>query len=189
MPFDAGDGAVLARAIRNPPKWDRARGAVIFNERSQYLVHSLKYRDRHEVVRTMSRMMIHAGRHLLADAETIAPVPLHRWRLWSRRYNQSALLAKSIGDLANIPVQPDLINRLRNTRSQVGLDGVQRGRNVKGAFAIAEANVPYITSRKVLLVDDVMTSGSTASECADALITAGAAHVDVLTFALVVNEG
>jgi len=183
--FDEGDGAVSARAIANPPVWDRARGAVIFNDCSQHLVHALKYRDRHEVVRSMAKMMVHAGRDVIAQADVIAPVPLHRWRLWSRRYNQAALLAGEIGALAGVKTQNGLVERLRNTRSQVGLGEGQRSRNVKGAFSVPEARVPEILGRRVLLVDDVMTSGATANECAQVLKRAGAVHVDVLVFALV----
>lgn len=187
--FDEGEGAVSPRAIANPPAWDRARGAVLFNDYSQKLVHSLKYRDRHEVVRSMARMMVHAGRDVVSNADVIVPVPLHRWRLWSRRYNQAALLASEIGELAGVRRQTDLVRRLRNTRSQVGLDGVQRGRNVKGAFSVPEPSIPAILGQRVLLVDDVLTSGATASECARVLKRAGAVHVDVLVFALVSHAG
>lgn len=188
MTFDVGEGAVSARAISNPPKWNRARGAVVFNDRSQHLVHSLKYRDRHEVVSSMAAMMVHGGRDILVEADIMAPVPLHRWRLWSRRYNQAALLAGEIAKTVGLPCEPGLVNRMRNTRSQVGLDGKQRGHNVKGAFAVVEALVPLVLGKRVVLVDDVMTSGSTASECAGAIIQAGASNVDVLVFALVSHE-
>ena len=187
--FDEGDGAVSARAIANPPIWSRARGAVVFNDCSQKLVHALKYRDRHEVVRTMARMMVHAGRDMISEADVIVPVPLHRWRLWSRRYNQAALLASGVGALAGVNTQTDLVNRLRNTRSQVGLGEGQRSRNVKGAFSVPETRVPDILGQRVLLVDDVLTSGATANECARALKGAGAVHVDVLVFALVSHAG
>ncbi len=188
MTFDAGDAAVSARAIRNPPGWDRARAAVIFGDVSQKLVHSLKYRDRHEVADTMARLMVHAGRRLFNDVDLVAPVPLHRWRLWSRRYNQSALLAGHVSRQAGLRFEPDLVRRVRNTRSQVGLDVTGRTRNVKRAFTVPPQRVPDILDAHVLLVDDVVTSGATASECARALKVAGAARVDVLAFALVSHE-
>ena len=106
----------------------------MFNDCSQQLVHALKYRDRHEVVRSMARMMVHAGRDVIAGADVIVPVPLHRWRLWSRRYNQAALLASEIGGLADINVETGLINRLRNTRSQVGLGQVAAQPQREGRF-------------------------------------------------------
>ncbi|MEO1160091.1 MAG: ComF family protein [Pseudomonadota bacterium] len=187
--FEEGDGAVSARAIASPPVWNRARGAVLFNDCSQQLVHALKYRDRHEVVRSMARMMVHAGRDVILDADIIAPVPLHRWRLWSRRYNQAALLAGEIGAMAGVDTTADLIKRQRNTRSQVGLGEGQRSRNVKGAFSVPGARVPDVLGQRVLLVDDVLTSGATANECARVLKRAGAVHVDVLVFALVSHAG
>ena len=187
--FDEGDGAVSARAIANPPVWSRARGAVMFNDCSQKLVHALKYRDRHEVVRTMGRMMVHAGRDVISQADLIVPVPLHRWRLWSRRYNQAALLASAVGAVTGISTQTDLVKRVRNTQSQVGLGEGQRSRNVKGAFAVPETRVSDVLGQRVLLVDDVLTSGATANECATVLKLAGAVHVDVLVFALVSDAG
>ncbi len=187
--FDEGDGAVSARAIASPPAWDRARGAVLFNDCSQQLVHALKYRDRHEVVGAMARMMVHAGRDVISGADVIAPVPLHRWRLWSRRCNQAALLADAIGDIASVATHADLVRRVRNTRSQVGLGESQRSRNVKGAFLVPEARVHDVLGQRVLLVDDVLTSGATAGECARVLKHAGAVHVDVLVFALVSHAG
>lgn len=187
--FDEGDGAVSARAISSPPVWDRARGAVMFNDCSQHLVHALKYRDRHEVVDAMARMMVHAGRDVLSQADVLAPVPLHRWRLWSRRYNQATLLAGGVGAIAGIPLLTDLVTRVRNTRSQVGLGEGQRSRNVKGAFSVADARVRDVMGRRILLVDDVLTSGATANECARVLKKAGAIRVDVLVFALVSHAG
>lgn len=187
--FDEGKGAVSARAISSPPVWDRARGAVMFNDCSQHLVHALKYRDRHEVLDAMAGMMAHAGRDILPRAQVIAPVPLHRRRLWSRRYNQAALLAGGVGAATGVTVQTDLVSRVRNTRSQVGLGEGQRSRNVKGAFSVPDARVRDIMGRNILLVDDVLTSGATANECARMLKQAGAVHVDVLVFALVNHSG
>ena len=183
--FDEGDGAVSARAIADPPLWDRARGAVMFNDCARQLVHALKYRDRHEVIPPMARMMGHAGRELISQADVIVPVPLHRWRLWARRYNQASLLGAEISRNSGVSIQSDALVRNRNTRSQVGLDEAQRGRNVKGAFSVPESRIPVILDQRILLVDDVLTSGATANECASALKRVGAVHVDVLVFALV----
>jgi len=185
MAHDAGPGAVSARAVEHPPGWNRARGAAVFNEASRRLVHALKYRDRHEVAPAMARMMVHAGRGLLEEADIVAPVPLHRWRLWSRRYNQSALLAAQVAKLSGRRLVPDLAVRVRRTRAQVGLGQSERNRNVKGAFSVSRHRAAEVMGRKVVLVDDVLTSGATASECARALLKAGAAEVDVLVLALV----
>jgi ComF family protein len=185
MAYDGGTGAISPRAIEQPPGWHRARGAVVFNDASQALVHALKYRDRHEVTTTLARMMLHAGREIVVDADLLVPVPLHQWRLWQRRYNQSALLARELSGLSGVEMVPDLLLRTRQTRSQVGLKQGERARNVKGAFEVSARHLERVAGARIVLVDDVMTSGSTASECARALLAAGAVQVDLLVFALV----
>jgi ComF family protein len=152
-------------------------------------VHDLKYRDRHEVAALMGRLMAVAGRALLAESALAVPVPLFRWRLWRRRYNQSALLARRLcrphlawSDLA---FRPDVLERTRQTAAQVGLGHRERKANVRGAFAVPDALRGEIAGKTVLLVDDVITSGATANACARALKAAGAARVNVLAFALV----
>ncbi|HUE45079.1 MAG TPA: double zinc ribbon domain-containing protein [Aestuariivirgaceae bacterium] len=187
--FDPGDGIVSAAALAHPPAWDRARAAVRFDERSRRLVHDLKYRDRHEVAALMARLMAVAGHSLMAESACVVPVPLYRWRLWRRRYNQSALLARRLcrseGPWGNLPFRPDLLERTRPTAAQVGLGYRERQANVRDAFRVPDALRGDIAGRTVLLVDDVITSGATANACAAALRKAGAARVNVLAFALV----
>jgi ComF family protein len=182
--FDPGEGIVSAAALASPPVWDRARAAVRFDERSRRLVHDLKYRDRHEVATLMARLMAVAGQSLIADSGFVLPVPLFRWRLWRRRYNQSALLARRLSR-ANLPFRPDLLERTRATAAQVGLGYRQRQANVRGAFNVPQRLRGEIAGKTILLVDDVITSGATANACAGALKAAGAARVNVLAFALV----
>lgn len=183
--FDMGAGAVSAAALAQAPAWDRARAAVAFDEASRGIVHSFKYQDRQEAGLLMARMMARAGRNLLQDAEVIVPVPLHRWRLWSRRFNQSAFLAQTLARTMARDYRPDILMRARATRTQVGLDEAARRRNVRGAFALGEGRAGAIAGRKILLVDDVRTTGATVEACAGVMRQAGAARVDVLTFALV----
>ena len=182
--YDPGEGIVSAAALANPPVWDRARGAVRFDDRSRRLVHDLKYRDRHEVAALMARLMAVAGQSLLAEATFVVPVPLFRWRLWWRRYNQSALLARQLCR-ASLRYRPDMLERTRPTAAQVGLGYRQRQANVRGAFRAPEDLRSEIAGTTVLLVDDVITSGATANACASALKAAGAVRVNVLAFALV----
>jgi ComF family protein len=182
--FDPGDGIVSAAALARPPVWDRARAAVRFDESSRRLVHDLKYHDRHEVAALMGRLMAVAGQALMAESRFIVPVPLFRWRLWQRRYNQSALLARQLCR-AGLPFRPDLLERNRRTTAQVGLGYRQRQANVRGAFRVPQELHGEIAGTTVLLVDDVITSGATANACAGALKKAGAARVNVLAFALV----
>ena len=182
--FDPGEGIFSAAALARPPVWDRARAAVRFDENSRLLVHDLKYRDRHEVASLMGRLMAVAGRALLAESALVVPVPLFRWRLWRRRYNQSALLARKLAR-ADLPFRPDVLLRTRQTAAQVGLGHREREANVRGAFAVPEPLRGDIAGATILLVDDVITSGATANACARALKAAGAARVNVLAFALV----
>jgi ComF family protein len=183
--YDQGAGALSAAALADPAAWDRARAAVLFDEHSAKLVHALKYQDRQEAGLLMARMMARAGRHILADAEVIVPVPLHRWRLWRRRFNQSAYLAARIAALAGKPWRHDVLLRVRRTASQVGLDHRERRKNVAGAFTVPPERQANVAGRAVLLIDDVRTTGATAEACAMALKAAGARTVSLLTFALV----
>lgn len=185
--YDPGEGIQSAAALARPPVFARARGATVFDDTSRALVHALKYHDRHEVKRLMGRLMTHAGRTLLAEADMVAPVPLHRLRLWQRRYNQSALLADEVARQAGLAQVPGLIQRVKATRAQVGLDSRKRRGNVRAAFTVPERMVPLLAGRRVLLVDDVLTSGATADSCAKACLKAGAEAVDVLVFALVLD--
>ena len=180
-----GEGARSPAAIADPPPWDSARAAVLFDDVSARLVHALKYQDRQEAGLLMARLMARAGRNLLAGADLMLPVPLHRFRLWQRRFNQSAFLAKELSRLSGTPWRQDLLVRRRRTRAQVGLDAAARRRNVKDAFVLRPGQAGALAGRSILLVDDVRTTGATAEACATLLKEAGAARVCLLTFALV----
>lgn len=183
--YEQGPSAVSAQALADPPVWDRARAAVVFDDEAARLVHALKYQDRPEAGQLMARMMARAGRRLIAEADIMLPVPLHRFRLWQRRFNQSALLAQRISALSGRAWRPDVLVRQRRTLAQVGLDQAARRKNVKGAFGLRPDRLTAVAGKSVLLVDDVRTTGATAEACALALKRAGAHRVDLLTFALV----
>jgi ComF family protein len=185
--YAQGAGAVSAEAQANPPSWDRARAAVAFDDASRPLVHGLKYHDTQEAGLLMARMMARAGRELLTDTDVIVPVPLHRVKLWKRRFNQSGFLGLRLARLTGKACRTDLLARVKATRPQVGLDTRERRKNVKGAFRVDPLRQAEIAGKKILLVDDVMTTGATAGACAEALKVAGAAQVDVLAFALVLE--
>lgn len=183
--YDQGEGALSAAALADPPAWDRARAAVLFDDASAKLVHALKYQDRPEAGLLMARMMARAGRKLVAQSDVLLPVPLHRFRLWTRRFNQSAFLAQRIAALSGTPWRHDVLMRGRRTRAQVGLDQPARRANVRNAFAVRPELLAVVAEKSVLLVDDVRTTGATAEACALALRKAGARQVNLLTFALV----
>jgi ComF family protein len=173
--------------VADPPRFDRARAAMRYDEGARGLVLRFKHADATHAAPGYARWMARAGAELLADCDLIAPVPLHRWRLLWRRYNQSALLAQALGRVAGRPVMPDLLVRRRHTPSQGRLDRARRHANVAGAFALRPGHAGAIKGKRVLLVDDVMTTGATVAECAKVLRKAGAAAVDVLTLARVVR--
>ena len=173
-------------AIAKPPAYDRARAAVRYDDVARALVHRFKYGDRLDLAPMMGRWVARAGRELLADADGLIPVPLHWRRLWTRRFNQSAALAGVISGISSVPMLHDVLKRVRATPQQVGLSREQRADNVQGAFRVPPERKAEVAGRRLILVDDVLTSGATVDTCARALLRAGAAHVDVLVFARVV---
>jgi ComF family protein len=185
--YDQGEGAISAAALTEPPPWDRARAAVAFDAAAKPLIHGLKYHDTHAAGLMMARLMTGAGRKLLADADMLVPVPLHRQRLWRRRFNQAAFLADKISKATGKPMVLDILHRQKATRTQVGLNFDERARNVKKAFALFPLASGRIAGKNILLIDDVLTTGATAASCAAVLKAGGAARVDVLTFALVLD--
>lgn len=189
LPDDVGGKRLSAEAVADPPVYDRARAAVRYDDRAGALVHALKYGDRLDLAPTLGRWMAAAGRDILGEAQALLPVPLHRRRLWARRFNQSAALAQAVGGLADIPVLYDALARTRHTPQQVGHSRPERVRNVEGAFAVPPNAQAQVGGRRLVLVDDVLTSGATVEACARALRRAGAASVDVLVFARVVMPG
>jgi ComF family protein len=190
VPFatDMGSGAVSPQAIANPPHFDRARSAVAYTDLARRLVSKFKYGDRPELALFCARLMAGAGHELLGPDTVLVPVPLHRGRQFSRRYNQSSELARALGKVANCPLDTDLIERHRPTRQQVGLNARQRARNVDGAFRLRAGANARLRDRKIVLIDDVLTTGATANAVAKMLRRAGAGHIDVLTFARVVFD-
>ena len=189
FPYDLGiEGLHSPDAIANPPVYARARAVARFEEGpARTLVHRLKYSDRMELARPLGLWMARAGREILAEADLLIPVPLHRRRLIWRRFNQANALAASIARACGKAADPFVLVRVKPTPPQVGLSRAQRATNMQGAFAVPEEARLSVEGRAIVLVDDVMTTGATLNAAARALLRAGAKRVDVLVFARVVT--
>lgn len=187
LPFsvDLGPDAKSAEALAHPPPYDRARYALRFNGKARELVHHLKYRDRHDMARFCAGLMVQAAPELWDQKGVIVPVPLHWRRRLSRRYNQSALLAGALARQTGLPVCYDLVRRIRPTRQQVGLSATARAKNVQGAFAVNSVAFAQRQSDRLILVDDVMTTGATITALAKVLRSHYIKHIDVICFARV----
>ena len=187
--YDPGPELLSMEAIANPPAYQRARAAVRYDDVARTLVHSLKYQDRTDLAPAMGRWMARAGCELLDEADMLVPVPLHWRRAWRRRYNQSGALARVIERQTGVRVNGDVLRRVRATEQQIGLSRAQRATNVQGAFQVSTDGQSEVQGRRIVLIDDVLTSGATVDACARALLRAKASQVDVLVFARVVESG
>ncbi len=189
-PFDfAVEGAQrCAPCHAAPPAYDRARAALIYNDGSRGLILSFKHGDRLHAAPAFGAWVARAGAELLSDADIVTPVPLHRWRLLGRRYNQAALIARHAGRIANVTHLPDLLVRHRSTPSQAALGHAARARNVAGAFRLSPIHADRVKGSRIVLIDDVLTTGATVSACAKVLRRGGAARIDILTLARVVRD-
>lgn len=186
LPFahDHGPGARCEACRAAPPRHAGVRAAVAYGEVARTLALRLKYGGRTGHARTAALLM---RRLVPADTDLLVPVPLHRWRLWRRGYNQAALIAAALGRAAGVPSDARVLERTRATPSLRGLPGAARRRAVAGAFRLSAPQV--VAGRRVALVDDVFTSGATADACVDALLAGGAAAVTVLAWARVIDAG
>lgn len=190
LPFsfadEIGQGSVCAGCFSAKPHFDRARSVLVYDDGSRPLILAFKRADRTDAAPMFGRWLARAGAELLKDADIIAPVPLHRWRLFHRRYNQAALLAQSAGRIAGVTFIPDLLVRTRATPSQGGLGRLGRKRNIAGAFKIHKRYHGLAEGKRVVLVDDVFTTGATLEECAKVLRREEPAGIDVVTLARIV---
>jgi ComF family protein len=179
----AGQGGLTRQCVQctdDPPPWSRGRAALRYDDQARRIILPLKHADRVDVAPALGRHMARVGAALLQSADLLVPVPLHRRRLLARRYNQSALLAQVIGRVAGRPVVPDALRRVRPTASLGEKTRRERAEAVEGAFAVRPTRAADIAGRRVLLIDDVLTTGATAGACTRALLAGGAARVELL---------
>ena len=184
-PGEGGAAHICPQCAESPPPWRHARAALRYDEAGRRLILPLKHADRTELATALAAMMARAGARLLEDADVLVPVPLHPSRLRARGYNQSALLARAIGRRSAVPVINDALVRLHPTHPLGDLSAIEREAAVKGVFAVRRGRGALLKDRRVVLVDDVLTSGATSSACTRVLLAAGARSVDVLVAARV----
>lgn len=187
LAFDLGEAITSAEAIADPSLYRKMRVASRYDGTAQKLVLSLKFHDRLDLTKPLAGLMARAGSTLLEEADVLIPVPLHRSRFVRRRFNQAALLSREISNLSGVPCALQAIERIRPTRQQTSLQREERHRNVEGAFKVPAEQMANVHGKRVVLIDDVVTTGATISACVRALLREKATHVDVLAFAKVVD--
>jgi len=183
--YDPGPGVRCAPCMASRRVFDAARAACLYDEHSRDPILKLKHADRTDLAPMFARWLSRAAAELLHEAEAIVPVPLHRLRLLGRRYNQAAEVARPLARLSGVPYLPDVLVRRRATETQGGKSGAHRRRNVSGAFHVPDRRKAQVEGRRILVIDDVMTTGATLEGCARALKQAGATRVDVAVLARV----
>ncbi|MCP1471653.1 ComF family protein [Sphingobium sp. OAS761] len=181
FPHEMGPGAECARCIADPPPWDGARAVLAYGDIARTVALRLKYGRRIGLARLIARHMVRHVPDGVDDPPVIVPVPLHRWRLWNRGFNQSALIADHLARITGLPVDRHALRRVKRTRPLRGMNPKERDRAVRGAFALTPTH--GLAGRRVLLIDDVHTSGATAAACARALRRGGVRHVTLLCWA------
>lgn len=184
------DGRTLCgTCLQKKPAFDCARAALVYDDHSRDYLLRFKHADRTDLTPLLARWLYQCGQGIWDQADLIAPVPLHRRRLLYRRYNQSGLLATKLSKMTGVPWDGLVLGRQRNTRSLGGLGPSSRKREVGGAFAINERRAAQcgLDGARVVLIDDVLTTGATANACARILKQSGALHVSVITVARVVR--
>ncbi len=190
-PGQAGGVAVdllCGACLRETPAFDRARAVMRYDDLSRRLLLSFKHGDRLESVPAFAHWMARAGHEQLDACDLVTVVPLHWTRLFARRYNQAALLGRGlVKQRPGLTFLPDLLLRTRRTPSQGRLGRTARQRNVAGAFRVNPRRGGAVVGQRVLLIDDVMTTGATVEACCKALRKAGAETVEVLVLARVVR--
>ncbi|WP_338406253.1 MULTISPECIES: ComF family protein [unclassified Wolbachia] len=174
------------KCIINPPSFKVLRSVFAYDQHSKNMIINFKFFDNLNYVKIYAKWIYQANQDTFQNAEVVIPIPLHKMRLFKRKYNQAALLAKELSKLSNLSYTPFAIKRLRHTTPQAGLSLKQREKNLKKAFSIS--NKKIIENKIVILVDDVVTTGATVRSCSQEILNSGAKEVRVLSLARTVND-
>ena len=178
--FDPGEGNdICLKCNTTPPSYNLARSVLRFDEHSKKLIHALKYHDSTFIATNFAKIIVNMHREIISDVDYIIPVPMHKWKRLFRLYNQAQILAFEIGKELGVKMLPDVLIKMKHTKSQTGLSKQQRQENLKGSIAVEGS----LKGKKIILVDDVMTTGSTVDLCAAKLKKAGAEEVVVVCIA------
>jgi ComF family protein len=183
----AEDGDVCPACLVEPPDYTAARAVVAYDAASKGMILEFKHGDQTHLTTTFTPWLARIGAEFRPHATAVVPVPLYRWRLWRRRYNQAGLLARALARVWGVPYVPQVLKRVKPTASQGHLTALQRHENVAGAFAIDPVDRAWVKGQSIVLIDDVYTTGATVKACARVLKKAGAERVDVLTLARVMR--
>lgn len=181
------DTLLCAGCIARKPVYASARAALVYDDASRNMILKFKHADQTHAVYAFLPWLKRAGAAMLEKADYIVPVPLHRFRLWRRRYNQAALIAQVLAKDCGLPYLPDALQRHKATPSQGHLGYKERQKNVRNAFTVVPRCKTMLENKTIILIDDVYTTGATVKECAKALLKAGAKEVHILAVARVVK--
>ncbi len=184
--IDHGPGARCGACLETPPRFAAARAALAYDGSARTVLLGFKHGDRQHLVDIMAPQLVRAGRDWFGPDTILVPVPLHRWRLWKRGFNQAALLARAVSRRTGTPLVVDALARVKPTRSSQGMGRRARANNVRGAFRVAQPAA--IKAKEIILIDDVLTTGATVEACTRMLLRGGATRVRVLTWARVVRD-
>ncbi len=201
MPFEYGENLDIAQdheqtqkgglhcmdCLKFPPPYKSARAPLLYNDNSRNLILGFKHGDKMHSVKAFTPWLMRAGEDMLNNADILVPVPLHYLRLVKRRYNQSALIASDLSKHTRIRHIPDMLLRTRSTPPQGRLKHKERRNNVKQAFLVKPSKAGILKGKKIILIDDVYTTGATVKECTRVLLKSGASTVHILTVARVKN--
>lgn len=184
FPFDPGGGNdICLKCLSTPPSYDLARTVLRFDEHSKKLIHNFKYYDSTFIASDFAKIIAKMHQKILSKADYVIPVPMHKWKRLFRFYNQAQVLASEISKELNIKMLPDILLKTRYGKSQTGLSKKQREENLRGTIAVDKQKKLLLKEKIVILVDDVMTTGSTVNLCASKLKRAGAKEVIVICLA------